>query len=42
MTTGQVGAFLFKMKPRDLVAVPRKGKAAFAIGEIQGDYRFEG
>lgn len=40
--TGQIGGFLFKMNRGDLVAVPRKTKAAFGIGEIQGDYHYEG
>jgi len=40
--TGQVSAFLFGMKPGDHLAVPRKGKGAFAIGEITGCYVYEG
>jgi restriction system protein len=36
--TGQIGAFLFDMKPDDLVVVPRKGKSAMAIGKIAGPY----
>jgi restriction system protein len=39
--TGQVGAFLFDMKPDDLVVVPRKGKAALAIGTISGPYLYD-
>ena len=38
--TGQIAAFLFGMEPGDLVVVPRKGKAAMAIGRIEGDYQF--
>jgi restriction system protein len=37
---GQIGAFLFSMEPGDLVIVPRKGKAAMAIGKIEGPYEF--
>jgi restriction system protein len=40
--TGQIGAFLFSMKKGDLVVVPRKTKAAFAVGEIQGSYSYDG
>ena len=40
--TGQIGAFLFEMKPDDLVVVPRKGKSAMAIGKIAGPYSYDG
>lgn len=40
--TGQIGAFLFDMTPDDLVVVPRKGKAAMAIGKITGPYVYDG
>ena len=39
---GQIGAFLFGMSPGDLVIVPRKGKAAMAIGNIEGPYVYDG
>lgn len=39
--TGQVSAFLFGMSSRDIVAVPRKTKAAFGIGEIQNSYQYD-
>lgn len=39
--TGQIGGFLFAMSSADTVAVPRKTKAAFGIGEIQGAYHYE-
>jgi restriction system protein len=40
--TGQIGAFRFVMNKGDVVVVPRKTKAAFAIGEIQGHYVYDG
>src|SRR6266498_47371 len=40
--TGQIGAFLFEMKPDDLVVVPRKGRPAIAIGRVVGPYIFDG
>jgi restriction system protein len=40
--TGQIGAFLFDMKPDDLVVVPRKGKSAMAIGKIASPYTYDG
>ena len=39
--TGQISAFLFGMKAGDHIAVPRKGKGAFAIGEITGGYSYD-
>lgn len=39
--TGQISAFLFGMKVGDHLAVPRKGKGAFAIGEITGCYVYD-
>ena len=36
----QVSAFLFKMKERDLIVMPRKGKGAVAVGEITSAYRY--
>jgi len=39
--TGQISAFLFEMKPDDLVVVPRKGKSAMAIGKIAGPYSYD-
>ena len=40
--TGQIAAFLFDMKPEDLVVVPRKGKSAMAIGKVSGPYAYDG
>jgi restriction system protein len=39
--TGQIGGFLLGMKPGDHLAVPRKGKGAFAVGEITGGYVYD-
>ena len=39
---GQIAAFIFDMTGGDLVVVPRKNKAAVAIGQIQGGYVYEG
>jgi restriction system protein len=39
--TNQVWAFLHKMKPGDLVALPLKQRSAIAIGKITGDYEYK-
>lgn len=39
--TGQIAAFLFEMKPDDLVVVPRKSKPAMAVGRIIGPYMYD-
>jgi restriction system protein len=39
--TGQIGAFLFRMKLGDVVVTPRKGRGQYAVGEITGDYTFD-
>jgi restriction system protein len=39
--TGQISAFLFEMKPDDLVVVPRKGKSAIAVGKVTGACAFD-
>jgi restriction system protein len=38
---GQITSFVFRMQPKDLVGVPLKGRAAIAIAEITGGYRYE-
>jgi restriction system protein len=37
---GQIGAFVFSMKPSDWVVMPRKTKPAIALGEITGPYTY--
>lgn len=37
----QLWPFAKEMKPGDLVVTPRKRKAAIAVGEIKGDYKFD-
>jgi restriction system protein len=41
ITTSQWSAFILGMKKGDLVIMPRKHKAVIAIGEIEGDHRFD-
>ncbi|MGZ4606012.1 MAG: MSMEG_6728 family protein [Blastococcus sp.] len=38
----QLSAFLDEMAPGDRVAVPVEGGAALLVGEVVGDYRFQG
>jgi restriction system protein len=39
--TGQIWAFLGRMKPGDLIATPRKHKASIAIGELVGACEYD-
>jgi restriction system protein len=39
--TGQIWAFVVPMKPGDWIAMPRKGTALIAIGEITGPYQYD-
>jgi restriction system protein len=37
----QISTFVFQMKPGDWVVLPRKTKAAIAVGEIEGAYTYD-